>query len=94
MDRTINPDDTNAEGQPGTYGCACVDREAMRCASIRYGMDDPGEPCVCLCHELDVDDADADDDALYEEYYCQCDEVPTEQELDLAKCSACGKQLI
>jgi hypothetical protein len=81
--------DTNAEGTAGTYGCACLARDAMRCASMRYGMDHPGEPCECLCHEWD-----ADDDALYEEHYCQCDEVPTEQELDLAKCSSCGRQLI
>jgi hypothetical protein len=40
------------------------------------------------------DDIDADDDTLDEEYYCQCDETPTEQELAWAKCSACGKQLI
>lgn len=44
---------------------------------------------------LHPDDIAADDfDALYEEYYCQCDEIPTQQGLDLAKCSSCGRQLI
>ena len=28
---------TNAEGQQGTYGCACKDRDAGWCASLRYG---------------------------------------------------------
>lgn len=43
-------------------------------------------------HPEDIDTDDFDD--LYENYYCQCDEVPTEQELDLCKCSSCGKALI
>lgn len=47
-----------------------------------------------IAYSLHPDDINADADSLYEEYYCQCDEIPTEQELDLAKCSACGKQLI
>lgn len=37
-------------------GCACLDRDAMQCAAIRYGMDHYGEPCECLCHQWDDDD--------------------------------------
>jgi hypothetical protein len=30
---------TDAEGPRGTYGCACLDRDSVQCAAIRYGMD-------------------------------------------------------
>ncbi|HPR46195.1 MAG TPA: hypothetical protein PLZ13_17925 [Ottowia sp.] len=43
-------------GARGTYGCACVDRDSVQCAAIRYGMDHYGEACSCLCHQWDDDD--------------------------------------
>ena len=43
----------NSEGPTGTHGCACRSRYAKQCASIRYGIDHPGEECECLCHEWD-----------------------------------------
>ena len=51
------PDEaTNACGPRGTYGCACLDRDSVKCAAIRYGMDHYGEACECLCHQWDDDD--------------------------------------
>ena len=47
---------TNACGPAGTYGCACVDRDSVQCAAIRYGMDHWGECCGCLCHQWSDDD--------------------------------------
>lgn len=38
--------------------------------------------------------AEQDEAPRYEDYYCQCDEVATVTELELNKCSACGKQLV
>ena len=49
-------DGTNTVGPRGTYGCACLSHDAMQCAQIRYGIDHPGEPCECLCHQWDDDD--------------------------------------
>ncbi len=47
---------TDAEGPRGTYGCACLDRDSVQCAAIRYGMDHYGEACNCLCHQWGDDD--------------------------------------
>ena len=47
---------TDAEGPRGTYGCACLDRDSVQCAAIRYGMDHYGEPCTCMCHQWSDDD--------------------------------------
>jgi hypothetical protein len=45
---------TNTSGPSGTYGCACVTRDAAECASMRYGThDDPDARCNCLCHQWD-----------------------------------------
>ena len=49
---------TDAEGPRGTYGCACLDRDSVQCAAIRYGMDHYGEACTCLCHQWSDDDDD------------------------------------
>ena len=38
--------------------CACVDRDSLQCAAIRYGMDHWGEPCECPCHQYDDEDDD------------------------------------
>jgi len=46
----IAPD---THGPRGTYGCACVDRDSVQCAAIRYGMDHWGEACECPCHRWD-----------------------------------------
>ena len=43
------------EGPRGTYGCACLSRDAVECAAIRYGMDHFGEACECICHQWDDD---------------------------------------
>jgi hypothetical protein len=47
---------TDAEGPRGTYGCACLVRDSVQCAAIRYGMDHYGEACICLCHQWSDDD--------------------------------------
>ena len=47
---------TDAEGPRVTYGCACLDRDSVQCAAIRYGMDHYGEACTCLCHQWSDDD--------------------------------------
>jgi len=47
---------TNGSGPRGTHGCACLDRDSVQCAAIRYGMDHYGEACECLCHQWDDDD--------------------------------------
>ena len=47
---------TDAEGPRGTYGCACLDRDSVQCAAIRYGMDHYGEACTCRCHQWSDDD--------------------------------------
>lgn len=46
----------DTSGPRGTYGCACMDRDSVQCAAIRYGMDHYGEACECLCHQWDDDD--------------------------------------
>lgn len=46
----------NTDGPRGTYGCACLDRDSVQCAAIRYGMDHYGEACTCLCHQWSDDD--------------------------------------
>lgn len=48
--------ETDTEGPRGTYGCACMDRDSVQCAAIRYGMDHWGQPCECPCHQWDDDD--------------------------------------
>jgi hypothetical protein len=43
----------NIEGPAGTYGCACVSRDALACRALRCGLPliaDP-QPCECLCHQ-------------------------------------------
>lgn len=48
---------TDAEGPRGTYGCACKDRDAGWCASLRYGsLAAEGWKCECLCHQWSDDD--------------------------------------
>ncbi len=49
---------TDTEGPRGTYGCACLDRDSVQCAAIRYGMDHYGEACTCMCHQWSDDDDD------------------------------------
>ncbi len=48
------------EGPRGTYGCACVSREARTCLIVRYGyresMTGSDERCECMYHQWD--DAD------------------------------------
>lgn len=62
------PQDT--EGPRGTYGCACVSRDARECTARRYprlplgpGPDSGdeyaylfAESCQCLCHEWPDDE--------------------------------------
>lgn len=47
------------EGPRGTYGCACVSREARTCLIVRYGyresMTGSDERCECMCHQWDDD---------------------------------------
>lgn len=51
---------TNTGGPAGTYGCACVSRDARNCMLLRYGYHDCGDArCECLCHSWDDDDDDA-----------------------------------
>ena len=47
----------DASGPPGTYGCACVNRDARNCAILRYGYNpDPDcQRCECLCHGWEDD---------------------------------------
>ena len=47
---------TNGSGPASTYGCACMDRDSVQCAAIRYGMDHWGEACQCLCHQWSDDE--------------------------------------
>ena len=50
----------NTEGPRGTYGCACVSREARTCLIVRYGyresMTGSDERCECMCHQWDDDE--------------------------------------
>lgn len=55
VDVTVGPE-TNTSGPRGTYGCACLDHDAVQCAAIRYGMDYLGEACECMCHQWRDDD--------------------------------------
>ncbi len=56
--RPVN-EGTDAEGPRGTYGCACKDRDAAWCASLRYGtLAAHGYKCECLCHQWSDDDED------------------------------------
>jgi hypothetical protein len=60
---------TDAEGPRGTYGCACLSRDARECMVRRY-PDEPtlgpqpddrylsAERCQCLCHEWSDEDDD------------------------------------
>ena len=51
---------TNTSGPRGTYGCACVSREARTCLIVRYGyresMTGSDERCECMCHQWDDDE--------------------------------------
>ena len=63
-------DETDAEGPRGTYGCACVSRDARECMERRHpeltlgpqpdDMDEysymHAERCQCLCHDWSDDD--------------------------------------
>lgn len=54
---------TNEEGRRGTYGCACVSRDAAECHRRRYGIvagdvSHGAEECYCLCHQWQDDDED------------------------------------
>jgi hypothetical protein len=48
-------DERCGSGPIGTYGCACVTRDARNCALLRYGYTDNcgsfDERCECLCHQ-------------------------------------------
>lgn len=48
-------DPKNTSGPRGTYGCACVSRDASWCAKLRLGGD-IDEQCECLCHQWRDDD--------------------------------------
>ena len=46
----------DAEGPAGTYGCACVSRDAAECLRSRYGIvagdaSHGDEECCCMCHQ-------------------------------------------
>jgi hypothetical protein len=60
MEDGWEPRERNEEGPRGTYGCACVSRDARECAVMRYGhgsdIDRDGFRCECLCHEWEDDD--------------------------------------
>ena len=48
-------------GPRGTYGCACVSRDAAECHRRRYGIvagdvSHGAEECYCLCHQWSNDD--------------------------------------
>lgn len=44
----------DTEGPAGTYGCACMSRDARSCFLLRYGYaaEDEGmrHVCECMCH--------------------------------------------
>jgi hypothetical protein len=50
------------DGPRGTYGCACVSRDARECMLMREGYrgDEAGyyDTCECLCHQWRDDDDD------------------------------------
>ena len=47
----------DTDGPAGTYGCACVSRDARNCIIARYGwrgnFGAPDAHCDCLCHKWD-----------------------------------------
>lgn len=51
---------TDTTGPRGTYGCACVSRDARTCLIVRYGyrenMTRLDERCECLCHQWSDDE--------------------------------------
>lgn len=62
---------TDGEGPQGTYGCACLSRDARECMARRYPEELPlgpqpddmdeysyqrAERCQCLCHNWSDDD--------------------------------------
>ena len=53
-------DETDAEGPRGTYGCACVSRNAFACAEIRDGYCEEQRRCECMCHNWEDDDEQDD----------------------------------
>lgn len=61
---------TNTTGPRGTYGCACVSRDATECRRRRYGIvagdvSHGAEECYCLCHEWDDDGPQNDVQAAF-----------------------------
>jgi hypothetical protein len=46
------------DGPRGTYGCACVSRNAFACAEIRDGYCEEQRRCECMCHNWEEDDDD------------------------------------
>mgnify|MGYP000499988433 CR=1 FL=1 len=59
MATTTDPVPTDQEGPRGTYGCACKDRDAWWCASLRYGsLAEQHYRCECICHQWSDDDGD------------------------------------
>jgi len=54
---TQETEPTDAEGPRGTYGCACVSRDAKDCQLLRYGFSfDRPLRCECMCHQWEDDD--------------------------------------
>ena len=64
LDRRGSPlpdEGTNTCGPRGTYGCACVSRDAAECHRRRYGIvagdvSHGAEECYCLCHNWEEED--------------------------------------
>ena len=50
----------NTSGPRGTYGCACVSRNAFACAEIRDGYCEEQRRCECVCHNWEDDDEQDD----------------------------------
>jgi len=50
----------DTSGPAGTYGCACVSRDARNCTLLRYGwcgnFGAADAACECLCHQWESDD--------------------------------------
>ena len=70
LDALPMPEPVNEEGPRGTYGCACLGRDARECMARRYPdsllgpqSDDEdeyrylsAERCQCLCHDWSNED--------------------------------------
>ena len=53
--------DRDTWGPAGTYGCACLSRDAAECHRRRYGIvagdvSHGAEECYCLCHQWEDED--------------------------------------